>query len=74
MSPSSNDSEPAALVTGGTRGIGRAIAARLAGAGYRVLVCGRRDPGDLPGGVAFHRADVREPEEAAGLVRAAVAA
>ncbi|MEV8514108.1 SDR family oxidoreductase [Dactylosporangium sp. NPDC051484] len=73
MSPSSNGSEPAALVTGGTRGIGRTIAARLAGAGYGVLVCGRRDPGDLPGGVVFHRADVREPEEAAGLVRAAVA-
>ncbi|MFG2040605.1 SDR family oxidoreductase [Dactylosporangium sp. NPDC048998] len=78
MSPSSNDSEPqrrnGALVTGGTRGIGRAIAARLAGAGYRVLVCGRRDPGDLPAGVTFQRADVRDPEEAAGLVRAAVAA
>jgi len=30
-----------AVVTGGTRGIGRAIAARLVGAGADVLVCGR---------------------------------
>ncbi|WP_432843441.1 SDR family oxidoreductase [Dactylosporangium sp. CA-092794] len=73
MSPSSSASEPAALVTGGTRGIGRVIVARLAGAGYRVLTCGRREPADLPGGVAFRRADVREPEEATGLVRAAAA-
>nr|BFE60728.1 SDR family oxidoreductase [Dactylosporangium thailandense] len=72
MSPSSSGSSPAALVTGGTRGIGRTIAARLALGGYRVLTCGRKDPGDLPEGVEFHRADVREPEEAAALVAAAV--
>ncbi|WP_432993625.1 SDR family oxidoreductase [Dactylosporangium sp. CA-233914] len=75
MSPSSNVSDaPAALVTGGTRGIGRTIAARLAGAGYRVLTCGRKDPGDLPAGVAFRRADVRDPDEASTLVTAAVEA
>ncbi|HTJ31800.1 MAG TPA: SDR family oxidoreductase [Dactylosporangium sp.] len=72
MSPSSSGSEPAAIVTGGTRGIGRAVAERLAGAGYRVLTCGRREPEKLPDGVAFLRADVREPEEAAALVAAAV--
>ena len=31
------------LVTGGTRGIGRACAARFAGAGARVAICGRRE-------------------------------
>ncbi|WP_433061723.1 SDR family oxidoreductase [Dactylosporangium sp. CS-033363] len=73
MSPSSSASDPrAALVTGGTRGIGRTIAARLAAEGYQVMVCGRNDPGDLPDGVSFHRADVREPEQAASLVAAAV--
>jgi NAD(P)-dependent dehydrogenase (short-subunit alcohol dehydrogenase family) len=77
MSQSSSASDPAAapafgaVVTGGTRGIGRTIAARLARAGYRVLTCGRKDPGDLPDGVAFHRADVREPDQAAALVTAA---
>jgi NAD(P)-dependent dehydrogenase (short-subunit alcohol dehydrogenase family) len=74
MSPSSSASDPSALVTGGTRGIGRTIAARLAAAGYRVLTCGRKDPGDLPGGVAFHRADVREPDQATALVTAAAEA
>lgn len=73
MSPSSNASDqPAAVVTGGTRGIGRAIAERLAGSGYRVLVCGRRTPADLPPGVEFTAADVREPAEAAALVATAV--
>ncbi|MEV6930660.1 SDR family oxidoreductase [Dactylosporangium sp. NPDC051485] len=72
MSPSSNASDPAAVVTGGTRGIGREIAARLAAEGYRVLVCGRREPDALPDRVSFLQADVREPEQAAALIAAAV--
>jgi NAD(P)-dependent dehydrogenase (short-subunit alcohol dehydrogenase family) len=66
------------LVTGGTRGIGAAIARAFLQAGARVVVCGRTEPGQaavLPeaGGraAAFLRADVRDPDQAAGLVRAA---
>lgn len=62
-----------AIVTGGTRGLGRVIAARLAEAGCAVAVCGRNEPDALPEGVTFHAADIREPEQAQAFV-AAVAA
>lgn len=57
-----------ALVTGGTRGIGLAIAQRLITAGARVLVCGRSQPDTLPAGAEFAAADVRDPARAAALV------
>jgi NAD(P)-dependent dehydrogenase (short-subunit alcohol dehydrogenase family) len=62
----------AALVTGGTRGIGLVIASRLADSGARVLVCGRSRPERLPRGLEFTAADVREPEQAAAAVAEAV--
>ncbi|MDR2984107.1 MAG: SDR family oxidoreductase [Nocardiopsaceae bacterium] len=58
----------AALVTGGTRGIGLAIAARLADSGAGVLVCGRSQPDRLPDGLEFASADVRDPDQAAAVV------
>lgn len=65
-----------ALVTGGTRGVGRGITGRLLAAGAEVVTCGRNEPDELPsadGRVAtFHRADVREPEAVDGLVEAVV--
>lgn len=61
----------AAIVTGGTRGLGRAIAAALADAGAKVMVCGRNAPDDLPAGVEFLAADIRDPDAAKGLVDAA---
>ena len=63
----------AAIVTGGTRGLGRAIAARLSEAGCLVTVCGRAEPTDLPDGVAFELADVRDPDRARALVDAVAA-
>jgi NAD(P)-dependent dehydrogenase (short-subunit alcohol dehydrogenase family) len=58
----------AALVTGGTRGIGLAIARRLLNSGARVLVCGRSQPDRLPAGLDFAAADVRDPDQAAAMV------
>jgi len=63
-----------AIVTGGTRGLGRHIAAALAEAGARVVVCGRSEPADLPAGVSFVAADIRDPEQAEALVAATLAA
>lgn len=57
-----------AIVTGGTRGLGRVIAARLAGAGCSVSVCGRNAPADLPARVTFHATDIRDPEAAQAYV------
>jgi len=62
-----------AIVTGGTRGLGRAIAGRLAAAGCKVTVCGRNAPADLPEGVQFRAADIRDPDQAEALVQAVVA-
>jgi NAD(P)-dependent dehydrogenase (short-subunit alcohol dehydrogenase family) len=66
-----------AIVTGGTRGLGRAIAERLLGDGWDVVVCGRRDP-ETPvnaNGRVAHAlcADVRDPEAAATPVTEAIA-
>jgi NAD(P)-dependent dehydrogenase (short-subunit alcohol dehydrogenase family) len=65
-----------AIVTGGTRGIGAAIAARFLAEGASVLVCGRRMPGQLPAGggrtAEFIAADVREPDQARAVVEGAV--
>jgi len=61
-----------AIVTGGGRGIGRAITERLLEAGAEVVICGRNEPEAAPAAAGRHAhfvaADVREPEQIARVV------
>jgi meso-butanediol dehydrogenase/(S,S)-butanediol dehydrogenase/diacetyl reductase len=64
-----------AIVTGGSRGIGRAVVDRLLDDGARVLTCGRGErPVDLAEAAHWVSADVAEPASADRIVRAAVEA
>ncbi len=55
------------IVTGGGRGVGRGITTRFLEAGAHVVICGRKEPEELPevGGrrAVFTHADVREAEQ-----------
>ncbi|WP_415272922.1 SDR family oxidoreductase [Bacillus siamensis] len=57
------------LVTGGTRGIGRAIVKRLHAAGAEVIATARSLPEALPEGAGFIQADVCLPEGADHIIK-----
>ncbi|HEX9152441.1 MAG TPA: SDR family oxidoreductase [Flavobacterium sp.] len=60
----SNDelSAKIALITGGTKGTGKAIAERLTKAGARVIVTARNKPEDINPNFYFIKADLSEPD------------
>ena len=61
-----------ALVTGGGKGIGRAIAQRLLADGFLVVICGRNAPEELPShegsSAEFEACDVRDAEAVQAMV------
>lgn len=63
-----------ALVTGGSRGIGAAVAQRLLDAGAQVVIAARTPDKDMPAGATFVSGDVATSEGVAAVATQALAA
>lgn len=57
------------LITGATRGLGRALAQQYAAAGWRVIACGRSGLPPVDGGILSETLDVADPASIADLTR-----
>ncbi len=72
MSDALDMSGKVVIVTGGGRGVGSGISTRFLEAGASVVICGRKDPEELPSGggreALFTPADVREIEQIDGVI------
>jgi len=69
-----NDGQDVCIVTGGSRGIGRAIIDRLRGGRYVVVSCGRGvGPEDLATDIVWVQGDISKPADAKKIVNMASA-
>ncbi len=59
-----------ALITGGTHGLGLAMAEKFGSAGFKVILCARKLPDELNGRFDFLSADLSVPGEAVRLAAA----
>lgn len=68
MTDRATDGPPVALVTGARKGIGRHLATRLLGAGYRVVGCGRSPADWSAEGFVYQVADVTDESQVVPLL------